>query len=59
MTPQTMAQERRPRRRPALTRSRLYRLLVPAAVVLVAAGTLIVLALAAAVLLGVLPYPGR
>jgi len=59
MTPQTTAQERRPRRRPALTRSRLYRLLVPAAVVLVAAGTLIVLALAAGVLLGVLPYPGR
>lgn len=45
--------------RPALVRSRLYRVLVPAAVVLVASGTLIVLALAAAVLLGVLPYPGR
>jgi hypothetical protein len=40
-------------------RSPLYRVLVPAAVVLVASGTVIVLALAAAVLLGVLPYPGR
>lgn len=45
--------------RPALMRSPLYRVLVPAAVVLVASGTVIVLALAAAVLLGVLPYPGR
>jgi hypothetical protein len=32
---------------------------VPVTVVLVAAGTLIVLVLAAGVLLGVLPYPGR
>lgn len=54
----TPRETRRPRRLP-LVRSRLYRLLVPATVALVAAGTLIVLALAAAVLLGVLPYPGR
>lgn len=45
--------------RPALTRSRLYRMLIPAALVVVAAGTVAVLALAAAVLFGIIPYPGR
>ena len=59
MTGTTTRQTRSRRRRPSLTRSRWYRLLVPVTVVLVAAGTLIVLALAAGVLLGVLPYPGR
>ena len=46
-------------RRPALVRARWYRWIVPAAVIAVGAGTLIVLALAAGVLLGIVPYPGR
>lgn len=45
--------------RPALTRSRLYRLLIPVALAVVAIGTIAVLALAAAVLFGIIPYPGQ
>lgn len=45
--------------RPAITRRRLYRIGVGAALVVLAVGTAVVLALAAGVLLGILPYPGR
>jgi len=51
----------RPRRvaRPASSRSPLYRLVVPAALVLLGAVMLALLLLAGGVLLGVLSYPGR
>ncbi|MDQ7819378.1 MAG: hypothetical protein QN173_05670 [Armatimonadota bacterium] len=45
--------------RPAVTRSRAYRLTVALLLAILAAGTVAVLVLAAAVLLGVVPYPGR
>lgn len=45
--------------RPALTRARAYRTLVPVVLALVGLGTIVVLVLAAGVLLGLLPYPGR
>lgn len=45
--------------RPLLTRARAYRLVVPAVLVALALGTVVVLMLAAGVLLGILPYPGR
>ncbi len=45
--------------RPAVTRSRAYRIGVGAALMILAVATAAVLVLAAAVLLGVLPYPGR
>lgn len=45
--------------RPVLTRSRLYRLLIPVTLAVVAVGTITVLVLAAAVLFGIISYPGR
>lgn len=45
--------------RPPLTRTRLYRLLVPVALAVVAMGTITILVLAAAVLFGIISYPGR
>lgn len=50
-----------PRRvpRPQLTQARGYRILVPMALVLLTLVTIVVLALAGGVLLGVIPYPGR
>lgn len=45
--------------RPALTRSSLYRLAVPIALVVLGAVMLALLVLAGGVLLGLLPYPGR
>jgi len=45
--------------RPALTRALAYRVLIPALLVVVAVGTVVILILAGGVLLGVLPYPGR
>lgn len=45
--------------RPALTRARAYRMLVPALLVVLAAIAAIVLVLAGGVLLGLIPYPGR
>lgn len=50
-----------PRRvpRPALTRTRFYRAAVPVFLVVLAGVMLLLLLLAAGVLLGILPYPGK
>jgi len=45
--------------RPPLTRARAYRTLVPVALAVLAAVTAGVLIVAAGVLLGIIPYPGR
>ncbi len=45
--------------RPPLTRSRLYRALVPAALVTLAVVAAGILVLAGGMLLGLVPYPGR
>jgi hypothetical protein len=45
--------------RPELTRARGYRILVPVLLAVLTLVTIIVLALAGGVLLGVIPYPGR
>ncbi len=45
--------------RPPLTRARLYRTLVPLALVVLAVVTVVVLILAGGVLLGIVPYPGK
>ncbi len=45
--------------RPARSRAPLYRVAVPIILVVLGAVTLVLLALAGGVLLGIVPYPGR
>ncbi len=45
--------------RASLRRARAYRFVVPAVLVVLALGTVVVLIVAGGVLLGLVPYPGR
>lgn len=45
--------------RPPMTQTRLYRVLVPAALVTLALTAAVILVLAGGVLVGIVPYPGK